>query len=88
MSSVDAVHKALGRLEAARRGLGVPFASSRGTTFSADRGVAAGFLLSVFLHDGEFYRTYSTAQRGIDRLIFNNCMRDLLPYGRQEDWED
>lgn len=69
--------------------MGVPFASSRGTTFSADCGVGPGFLLSVFLRDGdEFYRTYSTAQRGVDRLIFANCMRDLLPYGRQEDWED
>jgi predicted dithiol-disulfide oxidoreductase (DUF899 family) len=67
----------------------VPFASSRGTTFSADCGAGDGFLLSVFLRDGdEVYRTYSTTRRGVDRLVFANSMRDLLPYGRQEDWED
>jgi predicted dithiol-disulfide oxidoreductase (DUF899 family) len=69
--------------------MGVPFASSQGTTFSADCGAGDGFLLSVFLRDGdEVYRTYSTTQRGVDRLVFANSMRDLLPYGRQEDWED
>ena len=68
---------------------GVPFASSRDTTFSADCGAGGGFLLSVFLRDGdEVYRTYSTTQRGVDRLVFANSMRDLLPYGREEDWED
>jgi predicted dithiol-disulfide oxidoreductase (DUF899 family) len=67
----------------------IPFASSRGTTFSADCGVGEGFMLSVFLRDGdEVYRTYTTAQRGVDRLVFANTMQDLLPYGRQEDWED
>ena len=51
----------------------VPFASSRGTTFSADCGAGDGFLLSVFLRDGdEVYRTYTTSQRGVDRLVFAN----------------
>jgi predicted dithiol-disulfide oxidoreductase (DUF899 family) len=69
--------------------IGVPFASSRGTTFSADCGAGDGFLLSVFLRDGdEIYRTYSTSQRGVDRLAFANSIRDLLPFGRQEEWED
>lgn len=69
--------------------IGVPFASSRGTTFSADCGAGDGFLLSVFLRDGdEVYRTYTTSQRGVDRLAFANSIRDLLPYGRQEEWED
>lgn len=67
----------------------VPFASSRGTTFSADCGAGGGFMMSVFLRDGdEVYRTYSTKGRGVDRLAFANTMRDLLPYGRQEEWED
>lgn len=67
----------------------VPFASSRGTTFAADSGAGNGFLLSVFLRDGdEVYRTYTTSQRGVDRLVFANTMRDLLPFGRQEAWED
>jgi hypothetical protein len=30
----------------------------------------------------------TTTQRGVDRLVFANTMRDLLPYGRQEEWED
>lgn len=68
---------------------GVPFVSSRGTTFSADCGAGDGFLLSVFLRDGgEVYRTYTTTQRGVDRLVFANCIRDLLPFGREEKWED
>ena len=62
-----------------------PFASSNGTTFSADIGAGGGFLLNVFLRVGdELYRTYSTTQRGVDRLVFTNSIRDLLPYGRQE----
>ena len=69
--------------------LGVPFASSRGTKFSADSGAGDGFLLSVFLRVGdEVYRTYTTSARGVDRLVFANSIRDLLPYGRQEEWED
>jgi predicted dithiol-disulfide oxidoreductase (DUF899 family) len=68
---------------------GVPFASSRDTTFSADSGAGDGFLLSVFLRVGDdVYRTYTTSARGVDRLVFANSIRDLLPYGRQEEWED
>lgn len=67
----------------------IPFASSAGTTFSADCGAGGGFLLNVFLRDGDtVYRTYSTGQRGVDRLLFSTTVSDLAPYGRQEDWED
>ena len=46
-------------------------------------------MLTAFLRDGdEVLRTYSTTQRGVDRLLFNNNMRDLVVWGRQEDWED
>ena len=46
-------------------------------------------MLTAFLRDGdEVFRTYSTTQRGVDRLLFNNNMRDLVVWGRQEDWED
>ena len=72
-----------------RMGWTMPFASSHGTGFSADIGAGGGFLLNVFLRDGEeVYRTYSTTSRGVDRLVFTNSFRDLLPYGRQEEWED
>jgi predicted dithiol-disulfide oxidoreductase (DUF899 family) len=73
----------------AERGWTMPFASSRGTTFSRDCGAGEGFMLNVFLRDGdEVYRTYSTTARGVDRLLFVNSVLDLCPYGRQEDWED
>jgi predicted dithiol-disulfide oxidoreductase (DUF899 family) len=74
---------------AASKGWTVPFVSSRGTTFSADCGSDGGFMLNVFLRDGDHvYRTYSTTARGVDRLLFVNNILDLAPYGRQEDWED
>ncbi|MDH2425832.1 DUF899 family protein [Sphaerisporangium sp. TRM90804] len=73
----------------ARMGWTLPFVSSRGTSFSDDCGAGGGFMLSVFLRDGEHvYRTYSTTARGVDRLVFANSILDLTPYGRQEDWED
>ena len=73
----------------AEKGWDVPYYSSRDTTFSADMGAGGGFLLSMFLRDGDtVYRTYSTTQRGVDRVLFVNNVLDLAPYGRQEDWED
>jgi predicted dithiol-disulfide oxidoreductase (DUF899 family) len=72
-----------------RQGWDVPFASSHGTNFAADCGVDGGFLLSLFLTDGQgVYRTYSTTQRGVDRTLFVHNVLDLAAYGRQEDWED
>jgi predicted dithiol-disulfide oxidoreductase (DUF899 family) len=81
----------LAQIEAykARKGWTVPFVSSHGTSFSDDCGAGGGFMLSVFLRDGEdVYRTYNTTSRGVDRLVFVNSILDLTPYGRQEDWED
>jgi len=73
----------------ARMGWTLPFVSSHGTTFTDDCGAGGGFMLSVFLRDGEdVYRTYCTTARGADRLVFVNNILDLTPYGRQEDWED
>jgi len=81
----------LAQIEAytARMGWTLPFVSSHGTSFADDCGAGGRFMLSVFLRDGEdIYRTYSTTARGVDRLLFVNNILDLLPYGRQEDWED
>ena len=73
----------------AKKGWTMPFVSSHGTPFSADCGADRGFMLSVFLREGdEVYRTYSTTARGVDRVMFVTNMLDLTPYGRQEDWED
>ena len=72
-----------------RMGWTMPFVSSHGTTFADDCGAGGGFMLSVFLRDGEdVYRTYCTTARGVDRVLFVNNLLDLMPYGRQEDWED
>ena len=72
-----------------RMGWTVPFVSSRGTTFAQDCGAGGGFVLTLFLRDGDdVYRTYNTTARGVDRLLFVNNMLDLAPYGRQQDWED
>lgn len=73
----------------AQQGWTLPFVSSHGTSFAADCGCDGGFMLSVFLRDGdEVYRTYNTTSRGVDRLVFYNSLLDHTPYGRQEDWED
>jgi predicted dithiol-disulfide oxidoreductase (DUF899 family) len=67
----------------------LPFVSSHGTSFADDCGAGRGFMLSVFLRDGDdVYRTYCTTARGVDRLLFVPNILDLTPYGRQEDWED
>jgi len=81
----------LAQIEAykARMGWTMPFVSSRGTTFAADCGVDGGFMLSMFLRDGDdIYRTYNTTSRGVDRLLFVHNILDLAAYGRQEAWED
>ena len=73
----------------AERGWTLPFVSSQGTSFAADCGAGGGFLLSMFLRDGnDIFRTYSTGSRGVDRVLFSRNIQDLSVYGRQEDWED
>jgi predicted dithiol-disulfide oxidoreductase (DUF899 family) len=72
----------------ARMGWTMPFVSSRNTTFSRDTG-AEYFMLNALLRVGDdIYRTYNTTARGVDRVLFVNNILDLMPYGRQEDWED
>jgi len=91
VSWVTVSNMPLAQIEAykARMGWTMPFVSSRGTTFADDCGAGGGFMLSVFLRDGEdIYRTYNTTARGVDRLLFVNNVLDLTPYGRQEEWED
>ena len=73
----------------ARMGWTHPFVSSRGNGFSDAIGAGNLFGLAVFLRDGDdVYLTYSTTDRGVDRLLFSNNILDLTPFGRQEDWED
>src|ERR1022692_4372601 len=56
----------LAQIEAykARMGWTVPFVSSHGTTFASDCGADGGFMLSLFLREGDdVYRTYSTDRK-------------------------
>jgi predicted dithiol-disulfide oxidoreductase (DUF899 family) len=65
--------------------------STAGSEFGADVGAPAGggFAVNVFLRDGDkVYRTWHTNGRGTEQLGFHNGLVDLLPYGRQEEWQD
>lgn len=65
--------------------------SSSESSFAADMGapLGGGFQVNVFLRDGDtVYRTYSTQGRGTEQLGHTFGLLDLLPYGRQEDWQD
>jgi len=71
-----------------RMGWTVPWYSSYGSDFNDDMGLR-GFGLSVLMRDGgEFFRTYFTEARGVDRRRLDFNLLDLTPYGRQEEWED
>lgn len=61
--------------------------SSFGTDVGAPPG--GGFAVNVFLRDGDtVYRTWHTDGRGTEQLSHVFGLVDLLPYGRQEEWQD
>ncbi len=65
--------------------------SAAGTTFGADvdAGPDDGFAFNVFLRDGDdVYRTWHTTGRGAERFSVNFGIADVLPYGRQEEWQE
>lgn len=65
--------------------------STAGSPFGADMGAppAAGFAVNVFLRDGDtVYRTWHTDGRGTEQLGHFHGLIDVLPFGRQEDWQD
>jgi predicted dithiol-disulfide oxidoreductase (DUF899 family) len=48
-----------------------------------------GFAVNVFLRDGDtVYRTWHTNGRGTEQLTYTFALADVLPYGRQEEWQD
>jgi len=48
-----------------------------------------GFAVNVFLRDGDnVYRTWHTSGRGTEQLSHTFALIDLLPWGRQEPWQD
>jgi predicted dithiol-disulfide oxidoreductase (DUF899 family) len=76
-----------------RMGWQLPWYSSAESDFNDDFGVTTAggetFGLSVFIRDnGDVYRTYFTAQRGVEALGSVWTFLDLTPLGRQESWED
>src|SRR6201989_2362697 len=61
--------------------------SSFGVDVDAPPG--AGFGVNVFLRDGDtVYRTWHTNGRGTEQISHSFALVDLLPYGRQEEWQD
>ncbi len=65
--------------------------SSSDSSFGADVDAAPGegFGVNVFVRDGDtVYRTWHTNGRGTEQLSHTFALIDLLPYGRQEEWQD
>ena len=65
--------------------------SSAGSSFGADVDAAPGegFGVNVFLREGDtVYRTWHTNGRGTEQLSHSFALIDLLPWGRQEEWQD
>lgn len=65
--------------------------STANSDFGADVGAppGGGFAVNVFLRDGDaVYRTWHTTGRGTEQLSHTFALIDLLPYGRQEEWQD
>ncbi|TLG09434.1 DUF899 domain-containing protein [Nocardia cyriacigeorgica] len=65
--------------------------STANSSFGADVGAPPGgaFAVNVFLRDGDtVYRTWHTDGRGVEQLGYTFALIDLLPYGRQEEWQD
>ncbi|MFW6597502.1 DUF899 domain-containing protein [Propionibacteriaceae bacterium Y2011] len=65
--------------------------STADSPFGADMGAGPGegFAVNVFLRDGDtVHRTWHTDGRGTEQLTHTFALVDLLPYGRQEEWQD
>jgi predicted dithiol-disulfide oxidoreductase (DUF899 family) len=66
--------------------------STAESPFGADVGAppGGGFAVNVFLRsdDGTVFRMWHTDGRGVEQLSHTFSLVDLLPYGRQEEWQD
>jgi len=65
--------------------------STANSPFGDDVGAPldGGFAVNVFLRDGDtVYRTWHTNGRGTEQLSYLFGLIDVLPYGRQEVWQD
>ena len=75
----------------ARVGNKMTWYSTANSPFGTDVGAPpdGGFQVNVFLRLGDtVYRTCNTQGRGTEQLSHTFPLIDLLPYGRQEDWQD
>jgi predicted dithiol-disulfide oxidoreductase (DUF899 family) len=75
----------------ARVGNRMDWYSTADSPFGADVGAppGGGFAVNVFLRDGDtVYRTWHTDGRGTEQLSHTFPFIDLLPWGRQEEWQD
>ena len=76
---------------AERVGNTMPWYSTADSPFGADVDAppGGGFALNVFLRDDDtVYRTWHTSGRGVEQLTYTFALIDVLPYGRQEEWQD
>ncbi|TCK25196.1 DUF899 domain-containing protein [Pseudonocardia endophytica] len=65
--------------------------STANSEFGSDVGAppGGGFAVNVFLRDGDtVYRTWHSNGRGTEQLSHSFALIDILPYGRQEVWQD
>src|ERR1700761_6244995 len=65
--------------------------STANSSFGTDVGAPpdGAFAVNVFLREGDqVYRTWHTDGRGTEQFQYTFGLIDLLPYGRQEDWQD
>ena len=75
----------------ARVGNAMDWYSSSDSTFGADveAGPGQGFGVNVFLGAaGYVYRTWHTNGRGTEQLSHSFALIDVLPWGRQEEWQE
>jgi predicted dithiol-disulfide oxidoreductase (DUF899 family) len=74
-----------------RVGNKITWYSTANSSFGTDVGAppGGGFAVNVFLREGnQVYRTWHTNGRGTEQLSHSFALIDLLPYGRQEEWQD
>jgi len=74
-----------------RVGNAMTWYSTAHSSFGADVGSppGGGFAVNVFLREGDdVYRTWHSNGRGTEQLSHTFALIDLLPYGRQEEWQD
>jgi len=75
----------------ARVGNRMDWYSTANSPFGSDMDAptGGGFQLNVLLRVRDTaYRTYNTQGRGVEQVSHMFPLVDLLPYGRQEEWQD